>query len=168
MSSYTFQNRITSINYYLASTIDSQFPDVIDPEIEKEKLRILEYNGKCVYCRVNVADRIDHFVPKIKNKIATGYGNDAPNTIPCCSPCNSSKGNRYFSEWKKAPKDDLRWTEFSEFHIKHARVRKEKIDIFTRFQSELETYIRDLDLRVKASCSLSQNKPIDVPEVPHE
>ena len=168
MSSYTFQNRITSINYYLASTIDSQFPDLIDPEIEKEKLRILEYDGKCLYCRVNVADRIDHFVPKIKNKVATGYGNDAANTIPCCSTCNSSKGNRFFSEWKKAPKDDLRWTEFCEFHTRNALVRKEKTEIFTKFQSELETYIRDLDLRVKASCSLSQNKPAAAPEVPDE
>jgi hypothetical protein len=168
MSSYTFQNRITSINYYLASTIDSQFPDLIDPEIQKEKLRILEYDGKCLYCRINVADRIDHFVPKIKNKIATGYGNDAANTIPCCSPCNSSKGNRFFSEWKKAPKDDLRWTEFCKFHERHAQIRKEKIEIFNQFQSELETYIRDLDSRVKISCSLFQNRPNVVHEVPHE
>jgi hypothetical protein len=149
---YTFTSRFSTMNYYLASTIDSQFPDAIDQEIEDEKLRILQYDGTCLYCRKVKADRIDHFIPKIKNKAATGYGDDSANTIHCCSPCNSSKGNSFFSEWKKAPKDDKRWSEFLEFHKKHAIIRQEKIDIYNAFQSELEAFIRDFNMRVINSC----------------
>ena len=149
---YTFNNRITSINYYLASTIDSQFPDTVNKEIEDEKLRILEYDGTCLYCRKVKADRIDHFFPKIKNKAATGDGNDSANTFNCCSSCNSSKGNSFFSEWKKAPRDDKRWSDFLEFHKKYAIIRKEKIDIYNTFQPELENYIREFNTRVIHSC----------------
>lgn len=53
---------------------------------------------KCVYCGEN-ANTLDHLNSPIKNKKLTGYTNKIGNLVPSCGRCNSSKGNRNWSDW---------------------------------------------------------------------
>ncbi len=51
-------------------------------------------NDECVYCG-DVATAVDHFRPVVcKNGVPSGYCDDTWNLVPCCTTCNSSKGNR--------------------------------------------------------------------------
>lgn len=48
----------------------------------------------CIYCG-NKATQQDHVIPKSK-----GGSNNKSNIVPCCSGCNSDKGNRTPMEWR--------------------------------------------------------------------
>lgn len=54
-------------------------------------------NTKCVYCDKPCAATVDHVVP-----LARGGRDEADNVLPVCISCNSSKGARLISEWRKA------------------------------------------------------------------
>ncbi len=53
------------------------------------------HDGTCAYCGVAEAKSIDHVVP-----VTRGGKNSIGNLVPCCRPCNSSKGNKLLSEWR--------------------------------------------------------------------
>lgn len=57
-----------------------------------ECLRI--FNKKCAYCGESKELTQDHFFP-----VSLGGEYTVKNILPCCSWCNSSKGNRLFSQW---------------------------------------------------------------------
>lgn len=48
---------------------------------------------KCLYCGINSAKTIDHYLPKEKYSYYSIY---SKNLIPCCSQCNSKKGATVF------------------------------------------------------------------------
>jgi len=50
--------------------------------------------GECVYCGVIAPLSVDHVDPVIK-----GGTNSRDNLLPCCKPCNSSKGAKPVEEW---------------------------------------------------------------------
>lgn len=52
----------------------------------------------CVYCSGN-ADTLDHLVGVVRNGIPSGFGDTQFNLVPCCSLCNTSKGQRDFKAW---------------------------------------------------------------------
>lgn len=56
---------------------------------------------KCAYCGDN-ANTLDHLYSPIKNKKLTGYTNEIQNLVPCCGPCNSSKGNKNWEDWLRS------------------------------------------------------------------
>lgn len=50
----------------------------------------------CAYCG-ETATHLDHLYPLISDKEPTGWGTEPGNLVPCCSKCNSKKGNK---DWK--------------------------------------------------------------------
>lgn len=58
-----------------------------------------EWDGRCAYCGVTpMVLTQDHAVP-----IARGGEHSIDNIVPACQPCNSSKGDRMYYEWKLTP-----------------------------------------------------------------
>ena len=140
--------RISSLNYSLVCTMIDAQPTNENPELEAERNAILEYDGNCVYCRICPAVTTDHFIPHIRDKRASGYGDDTANKVPCCSKCNCSKGNKLLSQWKPALMNEERWKKFADFHSKHAIMNQKIVDGYAKFQPELENYLRDLNTRI--------------------
>ena len=52
----------------------------------------------CVYCGVP-AKTADHLIGLVLEKQYSGHGQVIGNLVPCCSPCNSSKGNKAWRSW---------------------------------------------------------------------
>lgn len=64
---------------------------------EEERASSLAYHGGlCWYCLQEPATLFDHLV----NYDKPGSTNNIYNLIPCCKPCNSSKGNKDLEEWR--------------------------------------------------------------------
>ncbi|MFD4997376.1 HNH endonuclease [Streptomyces buecherae] len=51
-------------------------------------------DGFCVYCQSAVSEVMDHVIPLRK-----GGRHHWRNLVPCCTPCNESKGDRLFPRW---------------------------------------------------------------------
>ena len=56
---------------------------------------------RCAYC-AEPAQTIDHLNCIVRNGMPTGFGHDTHNLVPCCHPCNSSKGTRPWRLWMLA------------------------------------------------------------------
>jgi 5-methylcytosine-specific restriction endonuclease McrA len=61
---------------------------------EAQEMILEEFDGKCAYCRTNVADTWDHIVA-----VANGGRTTPGNVVPACRSCNSAKSNRDVTEW---------------------------------------------------------------------
>ena len=95
-----------------SSTISNAFIQTLTPWItEKEEKGVEVYtkyceenNGcnfnmsRCFYCGAP-ASSSDHIVPLVSERRPTGAITEIYNLVPCCSTCNSSKGNKTFEEW---------------------------------------------------------------------
>ncbi len=83
-------------------------------------------SAKCHYCGKYAAGRElhrDHFIPKSKGGISI-----APNIVPACQTCNSTKGNRTIEAarpslllqkigWPKFTRDQLDWLRAKDFDL---------------------------------------------------
>ena len=57
---------------------------------------VARYRGCCAYCGVEDDNlEMDHVVP-----VAKGGGHRIGNFVPACQSCNSSKNDKFLSEWK--------------------------------------------------------------------
>ena len=65
-----------------------------------DKILLSAPNGKCPYCQQNIADNLDHFLPK--TKYAT-YSISPYNLVPSCSECNAGKSASTFSSYSEQP-----------------------------------------------------------------
>lgn len=65
-----------------------------------DKIMLLAPNGKCPYCQQNIANNLDHFLPKSKyvTFTVTPY-----NLVPCCSDCNKDKSVSVFKNYITQP-----------------------------------------------------------------
>lgn len=54
------------------------------------------YSNRCFYCQSADKITLDHVVP-----ISRGGRHSIGNLVAACSSCNSSKNNRFITEWKK-------------------------------------------------------------------
>lgn len=63
---------------------------------KRRLLRELELRPetKCLYCKINRADTIDHVIPLCRN----GTWEKA-NIVPCCLECNQKKGDKTLEEF---------------------------------------------------------------------
>lgn len=57
----------------------------------------------CVYCG-EPANTADHLIGLVLEKQYSGHGQVTGNLVPCCSPCNSSKGNKSWRAWCNSEK----------------------------------------------------------------
>jgi hypothetical protein len=91
----------------LLSNVPNENITTIDKNLKKS---ILNLNGICEYCEINLASTTDHFHSLVKEKFPSQYCNDFFNHVPCCTACNSSKGGRTFDEWFiiKSPKNPFK------------------------------------------------------------
>ncbi len=91
------KSRTTTINHAFASAIAGC--DQFDDSRVKEALITLGLDPEfltCVYCG-KPAESWDHLFATVQNKTFSGHGHRLGNLVPCCKPCNSSKGNK---DWK--------------------------------------------------------------------
>lgn len=88
-------------------TIRSKFAAAIAPHDEydeAEARRLLRRLGQdpdaltCVYCDAK-ADTWDHVVGTVSRGEFTGVGHRLRNLVPCCSPCNTSKGGKNWGDY---------------------------------------------------------------------
>jgi len=69
-------------------------------DLKEMKSRIINaqkihYRTKCVYCGIGDANTFDHYLPK---NIFYDYSVYCHNLIPCCSYCNTKKGELFLDE----------------------------------------------------------------------
>lgn len=90
-----FQKRRTTVNHAFAAAIAP------GDDYNEQKLRqIIKSLGQdpdqdllCVYCGGR-AQTWDHVLPTVSKSEFSGAGHRISNLVPCCKPCNSSKGSR--------------------------------------------------------------------------
>lgn len=88
-------------------TIKSKFAAAIAPHDEYDELearKLLQQLGQkpdalnCVYCGAS-ANTWDHVVSTVSGGEFTGVGHRLRNLVPCCSPCNASKGKKKWRDY---------------------------------------------------------------------
>lgn len=109
-------------------------------DIQTEHLRV-----KCPYCRVDTAATMDHYLPKEK---FPEFSFLPINLVPCCSRCNSIKGERWIFNDNRIfinyYFDNLDIENFLKSKIKY---KKDAIKTSTNIKYSLETGdIQDKDL----------------------
>lgn len=90
-----FQKRRTTVNHAFAAAIAPC--DDYDEKRLKQTIQSLGQDADqdllCVYCGGR-AQTWDHVLPTVSKSEFSGAGHRISNLVPCCKPCNSSKGNR--------------------------------------------------------------------------
>ena len=75
--------------------------DEYDEKTVKQAMAELGQTGDrlvCVYCG-SYATTWDHLINLVQDRKANGDGHRVRNLVPCCAPCNSSKGGTPFNDW---------------------------------------------------------------------
>lgn len=65
-----------------------------------DKIMLLAPGGKCPYCQQNLADNLDHFLPKAKY---VTFSVSPYNLVPSCSACNTDKLASTFTTYLEQP-----------------------------------------------------------------
>jgi hypothetical protein len=95
----SMKSRKTSItNAFVSSIIPVIRPT---PEQIAEALRIFGMTAEtvsCIYCG-DKSSALDHLRPIVDGRRPTGFISEIANLVPCCQPCNSSKGNSNWRAW---------------------------------------------------------------------
>ena len=112
----SLRSRMSSTQYACAITVFKSF----EPLIEKNSVvstnnddTFTNSDVACFYCDcdltvVNKGRAMDHMLPVIVNKKPnTKYFRAHNNTVHCCIPCNTSKGNRPVIAWMSAHTNPL-------------------------------------------------------------
>ena len=99
----TLKNRKTTMNNAFVYSI-MPWEKITKEEYKNicKKLKIKE--NQCAYCLKENANTMDHLNGLVTNKEPSGYYTEKNNLVPCCSHCNSLKGNKNFEDWYK---DDI-------------------------------------------------------------
>lgn len=109
---------------------------VINPTDEEisnalEALGMDENNIHCIYCGGPYSEW-DHLHPLIVDKLPSGYISEINNLVPCCSNCNSSKGNKEWSEFMDTKKSTSGWEDrrkcLEKYNADRKRVRLSQDD----------------------------------------
>lgn len=95
-----YQRRKTTINHAFASAL--AWNDSFDEIHIAQAIRSLGQDPTrdliCVYCDERPATTWDHIEGLVKEGMYSGFGHTTGNLVPCCSTCNSKKGNK---PWRK-------------------------------------------------------------------
>lgn len=124
------------------TTINHAFAAAVAPCDEYDDVRVCEamrYLGqanldelRCAYCG-DLADTWDHIFATVHKKEFSGYGHRLGNLLPCCKPCNSSKGNK-------------RWVGYLEARVRDLIVfveRRQLIDAYLKRYARLDTLVSE-------------------------
>ena len=87
--------RKTTINHAFAAAVAPS--DEYDEQRIRAEVAILgqdpDHDLFCAYCGAS-AQTWDHVFATVKNSRFSGHGHRLGNLLPCCKPCNSTKGNK--------------------------------------------------------------------------
>jgi hypothetical protein len=90
-------SRTSSItNSFVQAIIPSYPPSAEEAQEALKVLGMSEGELECVYCGAAATDT-DHLRSLVRGKQPSGYLHEIRNLVPCCGPCNQSKGG---SDWK--------------------------------------------------------------------
>lgn len=97
-----FQKRRTTVNHAFAASIAT-----CDDYDQEKVIGVIRAFGqdpaldlRCVYCD-GAAQTWDHVLPTVIKSEFSGAGHQIANLLPCCKPCNSSKGSRNWEVFLK-------------------------------------------------------------------
>ncbi|NBS70899.1 HNH endonuclease [bacterium] len=103
MKKYKTTSRTSTISHAFASAL--AISDPYDESALAESLKILGQSTKeplrCVFC-TSPARTIDHLNGLVEKSRFTGHGHVIGNLVPCCEPCNTSKGSKPWRTFAKA------------------------------------------------------------------
>lgn len=99
-ASDTLKNRTSTICRSMACTIAER--KKCSSEMETMWKQFFP-DKTCAYCGEK-ATHLDHLFPLISDRKPTGYGSEPANLVPCCSKCNSKKGNFDWEEFMRSSK----------------------------------------------------------------
>jgi hypothetical protein len=92
-------SRTSSItNSFVQAIIPGDPPSQEDLKEALHQLGMSEGRMECVYCGAPATDA-DHLMPLVRRKQPTGYLHEIRNLVPCCGPCNQSKGGSDWRAW---------------------------------------------------------------------
>jgi len=96
-------SRTTTISHAFAASIAPC--DAFDDQRVRMALTVLGQDPDaelmCAYCGAK-AETWDHVHATVQDKAFSGYGHRLGNLLPCCKPCNSSKGNKSWLTFLRA------------------------------------------------------------------
>lgn len=144
------RRRATTINHAFAAAIAPH--DAYDAAQTLEAVAALgqkpDRDLECVYCG-GTAETWDHVFATVRGGGFSGHGHRLGNLVPCCKPCNSSKGNQdwtRFLERKGEPPLGPRYAQIaaylgafgvtdpihvqSEDHAEMIRIRDQVLELF--------------------------------------
>ena len=137
--------RTTTINHAFAAAVAPH--DEFDDKRVREALAVLGQDADaellCAYCGEK-ANTWDHVHATVHETEFSGYGHRLGNLLPCCKPCNSSKGNQ---DWRAY----LRRLEMPE-QVRMERERRidaylKKYEVIDKLAEHLPEYGELMDLR---------------------
>ena len=101
----TLKNRKSTINNAFVYSI-MPWKKLTEEEYESicKELKIKE--NQCAYCLKENATTMDHLNGLVNNREPSGFYTEKNNLVPCCSHCNSSKGNKTFESWYTDDRSD--------------------------------------------------------------
>jgi 5-methylcytosine-specific restriction endonuclease McrA len=137
--------RTTTINHAFAAAVAPH--DDFDEKRVREALAVLGQDADvdllCAYCGAK-AETWDHVHATVEETEFSGHGHRLGNLLPCCKPCNSSKGNQ---DWRGY----LRRLDLPE-SVRGERERRveaylEKYGVIDKVPEHLPEYQQLMDLR---------------------
>lgn len=95
----SMKSRKTSITNAFVSAIIPVIPPTAEEIAQAvEVLGMTADTVQCIYCG-DKCNAWDHLRPLVVGRRPTGYISEIANLVPCCQPCNSSKGNKNWRDW---------------------------------------------------------------------
>jgi hypothetical protein len=95
----SMKSRKTSITNAFVSAIVPVVPPTDDEILGAlTVLGLTPDTVQCIYCG-DKCNAWDHLRPIVVERRPTGHISEIANLVPCCQPCNSSKGNSHWRDW---------------------------------------------------------------------
>lgn len=112
----------------------------------------------CVYCD-KPATTADHLTGLVADKRYSGHGQVIGNLVPCCSTCNSSKGNKPWRVWCGSDKFRETRPNFSKKHeqrleryeslapeaVGHAKLQIEHPDLMAEYDKCMQVCLKAME-----------------------
>lgn len=114
-----------------------------------DKIMLLAPNGKCPYCQQNIANNLDHFLPKAKY---VTFSVSPYNLIPSCSDCNTDKSDSTFTTYLEQPFHPY-YDDFDDFTWLKARLIENEEISFQFYADPSSSVSADKTERIKNSFS---------------
>jgi 5-methylcytosine-specific restriction endonuclease McrA len=100
-------SRMSTLNYEIKKTLNAKVPQLTYKQCNfTDNINNMFSTTQCVYCANKGKLNSDHFHSVISKDInlRNTYNNLSELKVPCCTDCNSSKGNKHWKEFIQTKK----------------------------------------------------------------